>query len=149
MYKLDKIDLLLLNQLKQNARLTNKELAASVNLSPTPVFERIKRLERDGYIKKYAAILDEEKLNRGFSVFCCVKLSQLNRDIALNFVNTINDLDYVTECYNISGNYDYILKVHTDSMKSYQEFLMNVLGKIENLGTVSSMFIMDKIKTDP
>lgn len=147
MEKLDRIDILLLQLLQKNARLTTKELAREVNLSITPVYERVKRLEREGYIKRYAAILNEDKLNCGFTVFCCVKLSRLNREIALNFVKTINSVDIVSECYNISGEYDYLLKVQTHDMKSYQEFLLNVLGTIENLGSVSSMFIMDKIKS--
>ena len=72
--KLDKVDLQILRTLQSNARLTTKELAASVNLSSTPVFERLKRLENGGYIKKYIAVLDAEKLNQGFVVFCSVKL---------------------------------------------------------------------------
>ena len=79
---LDKTDLQILRVLQNNSRLTTKELAAKVNLSPTPVFERVKRLEANGYIKKYVAVLDPAKLNRGFVVFCSVKLRRLNRDIA-------------------------------------------------------------------
>ena len=79
---LDKTDLQILRVLQNNSRLTTKELAAKVNLSPTPVFERVKRLEANGYIKKYVAVLDPTKLNRGFVVFCSVKLRRLNRDIA-------------------------------------------------------------------
>lgn len=80
--KLDKVDLQILRTLQENARLTTKELAARVSLSSTPVFERLKRLESGGYIKKYIAVLDAEKLNQGFVVFCSVKLRRLNRDIA-------------------------------------------------------------------
>ena len=80
--KLDRVDLQILRTLQENARLTTKELAARVSLSSTPVFERLKRLESGGYIKKYIAVLDAEKLNQGFVVFCSVKLRRLNRDIA-------------------------------------------------------------------
>ena len=80
--KLDKIDLQILRILQENARLTTKELASRVSLSSTPVFERLKRLEREGYIKKYIAVLDATKLNQGFIVFCSVKLSRLNKEIA-------------------------------------------------------------------
>lgn len=82
---LDKTDLQILRVLQNNSRLTTKELAAKVNLSPTPVFERVKRLEANGYVKKYVAVLDPAKLNRGFVVFCSVKLRRLNRDIAAEF----------------------------------------------------------------
>ena len=144
--KLDKTDLQLLRVLQQNARMTTKELAHEVNLSTTPVFERLKRLERDGIIKKYIAILDAEKLNQGFTVFCQVKLKQMNRDIAQSFVDVIKDIPEVSECYNISGNYDYLLKVHATDMRAYQSFVINTLGGIESLGSIESTFVMDEIK---
>lgn len=144
--KLDKTDLQLLRVLQQNARMTTKELAHEVNLSTTPVFERLKRLERDGIIKKYIAILDAEKLNQGFTVFCQVKLKQMNRDIAQSFVDVIKDIPEVSECYNISGNYDYLLKVHATDMRAYQSFVINTLGGIESLGSIESTFMMDEIK---
>ncbi len=92
--KLDKVDLQILRTLQENARLTTKELAARVSLSSTPVFERLKRLENGGYIKKYIAVLDAEKLNQGFVVFCSVKLRRLNRDIAAEFTRIIQDIQY-------------------------------------------------------
>lgn len=144
--KLDKIDLQLLRTLQKNARLTTKELAASVNLSTTPVFERLKRLENNGYIKKYIAILDAEKLDLGFVVFCSVKLSKLNKEIASDFTRVIKDIPEVTECYNISGRFDYLLKIHAPNMKYYQEFILNVLGTIESLGSLESTFVMDEVK---
>lgn len=143
---LDKIDLQILRLLQQNARFTIKELAARVHLSTTPVFERFKRLESEGYIKKYVAILDADKLNRGFVVFCSVKLRRLNRDIAAEFIRVIKDIPEVTECYNISGDYDYLLKIHAPDMKYYQEFILNVLGRIDSLGSLTSTFVMDQIK---
>ena len=108
--KIDKVDLQILRTLQENARLTLKELAAQVSLSSTPVFERLKRLENEGYIKKYIAILDAEKLNQGFVVFCNVKLSRINQEIATEFTRIIQDIPEVTECYNISGSFDYLLK---------------------------------------
>lgn len=143
---LDKIDLQILRLLQQNARFTTKELAARVHLSTTPVFERFKRLESEGYIKKYVAILDADKLNRGFVVFCSVKLRRLNRDIAAEFIRVVKDIPEVTECYNISGDYDYLLKIHAPDMKYYQEFILNVLGRIDSLGSLTSTFVMDQIK---
>lgn len=143
---LDKIDLQILRSLQENARLTTKELAARVNLSSTPVFERLKRLEAGGYIKKYIAVVDAEKLNQGFIVFCRVKLRRLNRDIAAEFTRIIQDIPEVTECYNISGDYDYLLKIHAPNMKSYQEFLLNILGTIDSIGSLESTFAMDEVK---
>ena len=140
---LDKTDLQILRVLQNNSRLTTKELAAKVNLSPTPVFERVKRLEANGYIKKYVAVLDPAKLNRGFVVFCSVKLRRLNRDIAAEFTRIVREIPEVTECYNISGDYDYLLKIHAPDMKYYQEFIINVLGTIESMGSLMSTFVMD------
>ena len=143
---LDKTDLQILSILQSNARLTTKELDSQVNLSSTPVFERLKRLENGGYIKKYIAVLDAEKLNQGFIVFCSVKLSKLNRDIAAEFTKIVQDIPEVTECYNISGSYDYLLKIHAPNMKYYQEFILNVLGSIDSLGSLTSTFVMDEVK---
>ena len=144
--KLDKVDLQILRTLQENARLTTKELAARVSLSSTPVFERLKRLESGGYIKKYIAVLDAEKLNQGFVVFCSVKLRRLNRDIAAEFTRIVQDIPEVTECYNISGSYDYMLKIHAPNMKYYQEFILNVLGTIDSLGSLESTFVMAEVK---
>lgn len=146
--KLDKVDLQILRTLQENARLTTKELAARVSLSSTPVFERLKRLENNGYIKKYIAVLDAEKLNQGFVVFCNVKLRRMNLDIAADFTKVVQDIPEVTECYNISGNFDYLLKIHAPNMKYYQEFLLNVLGTIDSLGSVESTFVMHEVKHD-
>lgn len=146
--KLDKVDLQILRTLQENARLTTKELAAQVSLSSTPVFERLKRLEREGYIKKYIAVLDADKLNQGFGVFCNVKLRRMNKDIAMEFTRIIQNIPEVTECYNISGSYDYLLKIHAPNMKYYQEFIINVLGTIDSLDSLESMFVMDEVKHD-
>ena len=146
METLDKVDLQILRALQENARLTTKELASRVSLSSTPVYERLKRLESNGYIKKYIAILDAEKLNQGFVVFCHIKMTRMNRDIALDFSRVIREVPEVTECYNISGSFDYMLKVHALNMKSYQEFVLNVLGRIENLSSLESVFVMSQVK---
>lgn len=146
MDNLDKVDLQILRTLQQNARLTTKELAASVSLSSTPVFERLKRLERCGYIKKYIAVLNAEMLNQGFVVFCHVKMSRLSKDIANDFTERISAIPEVTECYNVSGHYDYLLKIHAPNMKYYQEFVLNVLGTIDNLSSLESTFVMDTVK---
>ncbi len=145
---LDKIDLQILRTLQENARLTMKELAARVSLSSTPVFERLKRLEANGYIKKYIAVLDADKLHRGFVVFCMVKMRRLNREVAQEFGNIIRGIPEVTECYNISGSFDYLLKIHAPDMAYYREFVLNVLGTIEDLGSLESVFVMDEVKHD-
>ena len=146
METLDAIDLQILRTLQHNAKLTTKELAEAVHLTPTPVFERQKRLERKGYIKKYIAVLDPELLNRSLVVFVSVKLKQINREIADDFSRRIRHLPEVIECYNTSGNYDYLLKVRAADMKQYQEFILNKLGKIDSLGSLESTFVMSEVK---
>ncbi len=143
---LDSTDLQILRALQENARLTTKELAARVNLSTTPVFERMKRLEKEGFIKKYVAVLDAEKLGRGFTVFCSVKLKQMTQSVARDFISVIRDVPQVAECYNISGEYDYLLKIQAPDMKYYNEFIINVLGNIDAIGSTLSSFVMNEIK---
>jgi len=144
--RLDATDLQILRCVQENARITSKELAAQVHLSTTPAFERLKRLEKNGYIKKYVAVLDAEKLNRGFTVFCSVKLKQMTRDVAKDFISVIKDIPQVAECYNISGEYDYLLKIQAPDMKYYNEFIINVLGTIDSIGSILSSFVMNEIK---
>lgn len=145
---LDQTDLQILRTLQKNAKLTTKELADAVNLTPTPVFERLKRLERRGYIRKYVAVLDADKLGQGLMVFCKVKLKQINHEIAEAFHRRIQRIPEVIECYNISGNYDYLLKVRAADMKQYQEFILNKLGVIESLDSLESIFVMSEVKHD-
>lgn len=145
--RLDDIDIMILRLLQEDARLTTKQIAQKVNLSTTPVFERIKRLESDGFIKKYVAILDAEKVNRGFLVFCSVKLKQMNRDVANDFVSVVKEIPQVTECYNISGEFDYLLKINAPDMRYYNDFIINTLGTIESIGSILSTFVMKEIKT--
>ena len=146
MEKLDETDIQILKTLQKNAKLTTKELADAVHLTPTPVFERQKRLEKSGYIIKYVAVLDPEKLDQGLLVFCKVKLKQINHEIADAFVRRIMRIQEVTECYNTSGAYDYLLKVRARDMKQYQEFVLNKLGEIESLASIESVVVMSEVK---
>ncbi|MEH6679075.1 MAG: Lrp/AsnC family transcriptional regulator [Sediminicola sp.] len=146
MNELDEVDLKLLRALQDNADQTTKELAHRVNLSPTPVFERIKRLKKEGYIQKYVAVLDAEKLNRGLTVFCNITLKQHTKEIGNRFVQDIKGIKEVTECYNISGDSDFLLKVMVVDMKHYQDFVLNGLGSVKNIGSAHSTFVMGEIK---
>ena len=146
MQRLDDIDLEILRILQRNSNLTIKELAAKINLSTTPTFERQKRLEREGFIKKYVAVLDADKLGKGFEVFCNVKLKQLNKDVAQEFTDEIQKIPEVIDCYNISGQFDYLLHIYVSDMKYYRDFIINVLGCIDSVGSLQSVFVMDRIK---
>jgi len=143
---LDNTDILLLKILSNNSNFTIKELAAKVNLTPSPVFERVKRLEDQGYIKKYIALLDAEKLNYGLIVFCNIKLKQHDKSIGYQFVSDIQQIEEVVECYNISGDYDFLLKVYARDMKHYQDFVFNKLGSVKSIGSTHSTFVMSENK---
>ena len=142
MEELDQTDIGLLKLLGEDSGLTVKELAAKVNLSASPVFERIKKLKTSGYIKKYIALLDAEKLNYGLIVFCNIKLKQHDKSIGHDFVTDIMKLGEVVECYNISGDFDFLLKVYAKDMKHYQDFVFNKLGSVTSIGSTHSTFVM-------
>lgn len=144
--QLDDIDLAILRALQDDSRLTTRQLAAKVHRSPTPVFERLRRLESQGYIRKYVAVLDADKLGRGFIVFCQVKLKQINRSKATEFIDQVLTFDEVTECYNVSGAFDYLLKIYAHSMSAYQEFILNKLGAIDSVSSIESTFVMAEMK---
>ena len=131
---------------KDVARLLGLSTRQIHRLTDVGVFERQKRLEKKGYIKKYVAILNPDKLNQSLLVFCKVKLKQINHEIADAFVRRIQFIPEVTECYNTSGAYDYLLKVRARDMKQYQEFVLNKLGEIESLASIESTFVMSEVK---
>lgn len=142
MEHLDDTDKRILKLLGNDSSLTIKALAEKVNLSHSPVFERVKRLEAAGYIRKYIALLDAEKLNFGLIIFCNIKLKHHDKTIGHEFVTDIMAIDEVVECYNISGDYDFLLKVYARDMKHYQDFVFNKLGSVKSIGSTQSTFVM-------
>ncbi len=143
---LDDIDIRILQELQQNSRLTNKELAARIHLSTTPTFERHRRLEREGYIKMYTAIIDADRIDRSFAVYCNVSFKQINRELADNFREIVSSWEEVTECYNVSGDCDFLMKVNVRGMKEYQEFILHKVGELDYIGRVQSVFVMETLK---
>ena len=144
--QLDKNDLAILKLLQENARITVKEISEKVHLSTTPVHERIKRLEQNGVIRQYATLVDHAKVKKGLMVICYVSLKEHNKNAGLKFIRSINQLNEVIECYNISGEFDFMLKVVEENMDSYYDFHVNRLSQIENMGNVQSVFVMGVIK---
>ena len=145
-HELDDTDLQILRILQDNSRMTTKELAQQIHLSVTPTYERQRRLERMGYIKGYVAVLDANKMERGFMVFCSVSMKQINKAIANDFRETVSGWPEVTECYNISGDGDYLLKICVSSMQKYQQFILDKLGGFPYISQVRSSFVMDTLK---
>jgi DNA-binding Lrp family transcriptional regulator len=144
--KLDQKDLAILRMLQQNARITVKEISDKVHLSTTPVYERIKWMEESGVIKQYATIVDNTKVGKSLMVICNVSLKQHNKTAGAKFIKAINEMNEVIECYNISGEFDFILKVVAEDMNAYYDFHVNRLSEIENIGNVQSVFVMGVIK---
>ena len=143
---LDEKDLSILRILQRNARATVKEIADSVHLSTTPVHERIKRMEENGVIKQYATLLDHSKVKKGLMVICYVSLKQHDKKAGGKFIQSILEMNEVIECYNISGEFDFMLKVVAGSMDAYYDFHVNKLSQAENIGHVQSVFVMGIIK---
>lgn len=144
--ELDAIDIKILRLLQDNCKLTIKEIAEKINLSTTPAFERQKRLEKAGFIQKYVAVLDSAKLGRGFMVFCNVSMRQINKDIAEDFAAQVTLWPEVSECYNVSGDCDYLLKICVNSMQQYQEFILNKIGTFNHIAHIQSVFVMGTLK---
>jgi DNA-binding Lrp family transcriptional regulator len=143
---LDEKDYAILQLLQQNARITVKEIADNIHLSTTPVHERIKRMEANGVIRQYATIVDNRKVKKGLMVICYVSLKQHSKNAGMKFIKVINELNEIIECYSISGEFDFMLKVVCEDMNAYYNFHVNKLSAIENIGHVQSVFVMGVIK---
>ncbi len=144
--RLDDIDIKILRQLQRDAHLTVKELAARVHLSPSPTFERQKRLEREGYIERYMAIVDRKKVGNGIIVLCNIRLKQHSQAFIQEFMDAVQTIEEITECYNTSGDFDFLVKVYAHDMKAYQQFMLNTLGRMECIGSLHSVFVIGEIK---
>jgi Lrp/AsnC family leucine-responsive transcriptional regulator len=143
---LDATDIAILRLLQLNAKMTVKEISDQVHLSTSPVHERIKRMEQSGVIKQYATLVDHAKVNKGLMVICYVSLKQHDKKAGTKFIAYINELNEVIECYNISGEFDFMLKVVAADMEDYYNFHVNKLSQSENIGHVQSVFVMGIIK---
>ena len=112
----------------------------------TAVYERIKKLERTGVIEKYVAVINKEKIDKSFVVLCDIKLVQHSNEYITKFESEVIQLDEVLECFNVSGDYDYILKVVVKNMKAYREFINTKLTKLQHIGSTHSTFIISELK---
>jgi DNA-binding Lrp family transcriptional regulator len=142
----DEKDMAILRLLQHNARITVKEISDKIHLSTTPVHERIKRMEETGIIKQYATLVDHAKVKKGLMVICYVSLKQHNKSAGTKFIRMIQEMTEVAECYNISGEFDFMLKVMVENMDAYYDFHVNKLSEAENIGHVQSVFVMGVIK---
>lgn len=146
MEQLDQTDLTILRILQKDSKKTAKEIASILNLTPSPVYERVRRLEKQGFIKKYVAILDKKLIDRSITTICQVSMRYHNEAFIEKFEEQIQNLDEVQECYHMAGQVDFVLKIHTRSLEEYHDFVKSKLSKIENIGILNSTFVLKEIK---
>ncbi|MEM8506719.1 MAG: Lrp/AsnC family transcriptional regulator [Bacteroidota bacterium] len=142
---LDAIDRKLLNLLQSDCKKTTKWYALQLGLSTTAVFERIRKLERQGVITKYVALLDKPAIKKDFTVFCHIRLVQHTKENILRFERQVLQLREVLECHHISGDHDYILIISVEDMKAYREFMVNKLTAIDQIGSTQSSFVINTV----
>ncbi|WKK80053.2 Lrp/AsnC family transcriptional regulator [Marivirga arenosa] len=143
--RLDRTDIEILKLLQQNARMTNKELAAKLDLTITPIYERVKRLEKTKVIRQYVALIDADKTGKGLMALCMLRLEKHTKDKLAQFEDHISKIPEVTECYHLAGQYDYHLKILVKDMNAFQDFIVNKLSTNQNLTNIQSSFVMKKI----
>ncbi len=145
---LDNTDLEIIRILQKNAKSTIKELADALNLSNTPVFDRIKRLEKSGVITGYTALVNRRKLGLNLMAFCTLTLKGHNAEFLKQFETDVNLLPEVIECYHLTGSFDYLLKVLVGDMADYQEFVTKKLTSLANIDRVTSSFVLTELKNE-
>lgn len=142
----DATDKKLLEYLQHDSKQTNKELSNKLGLSVTAVYERIKKLEKEGYIDGYIAVVNKTKVEKDFVVFCHIKLIKHSQEFVVSFEKEVNRLEEVLECYHLSGDYDYLLKVIVKDMVAFREFMVKKLTSINHIGSTHSMFVISEVK---
>jgi len=146
--ELDAIDKRIIEMLQNDGKVKIKEIAGELKMSNTPVFDRIKKLEREGYIESYTALVNTKKLGFSLVAFCTVTLEKHHQELIQQFEKDVKELQEVMECYHIAGMFDYLLKVYVKDMEDYQQFITRKLAKIDNIGKVQSSFIMTEVKKE-
>lgn len=141
-YTLDKIDTQILSILQSNSNRTTKSIADELGMTTSPVFERIKKLEREGYIKKYVAVLDNKKIGLKLTVFIGITLQGHTRSYLEKFVKEINNFPEIIECHRVSGNFDYLLKLVVEDIEAYEHFIISKLTLLPYLGNVQSLITL-------
>lgn len=144
---LDDTDRKILNLLQANALLTIREIAEQINLSITPVHDRIKKLQREGIIERYVTLLNRRALGRGLTVYCFVTLDKQRQESFLDFNEAIRQMPEVLECAVVSGNFDYLLKVVVSDMEAYNSFYQSKLSVMKSVSHMSSSFVMEEVKS--
>lgn len=143
---LDRIDLKILQELQENAKISNVELARRVHLSPTPCLERVKRLEKNKYISGYRTVLNPQKLAANLLSFVEIKLTRTSKDVFKDFKKAVKQLPQVLECHLVSGDFDYLLKTRVADMSAYRELLGETLLTLPGVSSSRSYMVMEEVK---
>lgn len=143
---LDRIDKKLINLLQLNSKQTTKQLSLQLDLSITAVYERIKKLEKENVLEKYVAIVNKSKIEKSFLVFCHVRLIQHTKENVTTFEKEVLKLEEVSECFHVSGDYDYILKIFVKDIEEYRQFMVSKLTAIKYIGSTHSTFAIESVK---
>ncbi|WP_456461211.1 Lrp/AsnC family transcriptional regulator [Reichenbachiella sp.] len=143
---IDNTDIQILEMLQNDAKTKMKDIANAIGMTITPVYERIKKLERNGIIENYTISVNPKNLGYQLVAYCSVTLKEHSKDNLRKFEAGVQDLHQVLECNHLSGNYDYLLKVVVRNMEDYQLFISNQLAALDNIGQVQSYFVMKAIK---
>ena len=144
---MDEIDIKILDFLQRDAQMTAKEMSAKLSMTSTPIYERIKKLEKKGVIKSYVALLDPDLLNKSLTVFLNIAIKEHQKESREKFIEDILKLDDVVELYHTSGVYDFLVKVRFANVKEYKEFLINDMASIKNIQDIDSQIVLDEIMT--
>ena len=142
----DETDKKLLLFLQEDAKQTTKELSHKLGLSVTAIYERIRKMENTGVISRYVALLDRHKINKDFIVLCHIKLTQHKKEYVLQFEKEVMNLQEVTECFHVSGDYDYILKIGVKDMEDYRNFMLSKLTTLQHIASTHSSFMISEVK---
>lgn len=143
---LDRTDLRILHHLQEDGRISNVALAKKVNLTPTPCLERIRRLERDGFIKGYTAVLNPELLDAALLVFVEINLQRNSPDGFRDFRKQASRLDEVLECHLVSGNFDYLIKARVKDMNEYRKLLSEKILALPGVNGSKSYVVIEEVK---
>ena len=144
--QLDNIDKKLINLLQKDCKQTTKKLSLQLNLSVTAIYERIKKLEKEQVIKSYVALINKNKIDKSFLIFCHIKLIQHSKEYLSVFEKQVTSLEEIAECFHVSGDYDYILKIYVKDMKAYRDFMVTKLTNLKHIGSTHSIFTIGEIK---
>lgn len=147
-YKIEAIDKRIIQLLQQDGKMKIKEVAHALKMTTTPIFDRIKRLEKEGFIEGYSTIVNKEKLGFNLVAFCTVSLESHHKEYLNQFVKDVENIPEVAECYHIAGMFDYLLKIYVKDMVDYQNFITQKLASLPNIGRVQSSFVMTEVKNN-